>query len=277
MGSTLAIGVVGYVVGTWVIHRTVREFEKGVKKREAAALQDGDSPASVATRGGRPPRTIRRVKVIASLSRSIWIFLLVLFVILGLLWSIGVSVAPVLASAGVLSVIVGFGAQSLIKDLLAGLFLITEDQYGIGDLITVGTLTGWVVSVTLRVTQIRDANGMVWFVRNGEILTVGNVSQGYSTALVDLPLAYGVDVTAATAVLTDAVARAGQDPLVAVHLMEPPAVLGIESVTPTAITFRITAKVAPNQQWSVQRAIRAKALVALAEADFPPPIVVATE
>jgi small conductance mechanosensitive channel len=269
IASTLAIALIGYISSRWVVRRVIHHFERRLDKREPRAT-DVSGPDGTPI-DPFPHRGIRRVKVVASLARSIWVALLVLFVILGLLWSVGVSVAPVLASAGVVSVIVGFGAQSLIKDLLAGVFLIAEDQYGIGDLITVGTLTGRVERVSLRITQVRDAAGMVWFVRNGEILTVGNVSQGYSTAIVDLPVAYSVDVPQAIAVLEQAVQRVAADPEVAVYLLEPPTLLGVETITPVAVTFRITAMVSPNQHWSVQRALRAGGLTALHEAGFPSP------
>ncbi|MDR0416522.1 MAG: mechanosensitive ion channel family protein [Propionibacteriaceae bacterium] len=268
IGVTLAVAVVGYIAGTWLIRRTVRQVERAVKRHDdaVAAAADGAPPP-----GPVPRRTVRRVKVIASLTRSIWTALLVLFVLLGLLHAVGVSVTPLLASAGVASVIVGLGAQSLIKDLLAGLFLIAEDQYGIGDVITVGSLTGRVERVSLRITELRDAGGMLWFVRNGEILTVGNISQGKSTAVVDVPVAYGVDVDRAAAVLRDAAAEVAADPDLAAVILEAPTVLGVEAISVGAVTFRLTAPTAPNQQWPVQRALRAKALAALRAADFPPP------
>ncbi|MDR1450050.1 MAG: mechanosensitive ion channel family protein [Propionibacteriaceae bacterium] len=291
IASALGVAVLGYVIGTWLIRCGVRHLERRAAAAAAGAGRLSEtgtnllagtsgpfagSPPAAAPDGSPAPlfpdRTIRRVRVIASLGRSIWIALLALFVVLAIFWAVGVSVAPVLASAGVASVIVGLGAQSLIKDLLAGLFLIGEDQYGIGDLISVGTLTGRVERVSFRVTQLRDGNGMVWFIRNGEILTVGNISQGHSTALADLPIAYGADIDHATAVLQKAAARAAKDPLVAPLLLEPPNLLGVESVSPTAVNFRIAAKTAPNQQWAVQRALLAYGLAALGEAGFPPPI-----
>src|SRR5919197_1889019 len=108
------------------------------------------------------------------------------------------SLAPVIASAGILGVAVGFGAQNLVKDFLSGVFMILEDQYGVGDVIDVGEATGTVETVGLRTTRLRDINGTVWHVRNGEIVRVGNKSQGFAQVVLDLPVPYTADLDAAT-------------------------------------------------------------------------------
>ena len=115
------------------------------------------------------------------------IFSIAGFIILG---DLGINLAPLLASAGVVGVAVGFGAQNLVRDYLSGVFMLVEDQYGVGDVITVGDATGTVENVTLRITRLRDVNGIVWHIRNGAIETVGNESQGWARAVLDFPVPF---------------------------------------------------------------------------------------
>ncbi len=122
---------------------------------------------------------------------SITIFSIASVVILG---DLGINLAPLLASAGVVGVAIGFGAQSMVRDYLAGIFMLVEDQYGVGDVITIGDATGTVENVTLRVTRLRDVSGIVWHIRNGAIEQVGNESQGWARAVVDFPVPYAADL-----------------------------------------------------------------------------------
>ena len=103
-----------------------------------------------------------------------------------MLSELGVNVAPIIASAGILGIALGFGAQSLVKDFLSGIFMIFEDQYGVGDVVDLGEAIGTVEAVSLRVTRLRDVNGTVWYVRNGEILRVGNMSQNWARTVLDV-------------------------------------------------------------------------------------------
>ena len=122
-----------------------------------------------------------------SLLRSIVTFVVVTLAVLTVMALLGIPLGPLLASAGVAGVALGFGAQSLVKDFLSGIFMIIEDQYGVGDVIDTGEAIGTVEEVSLRITRLRDANGITWYVRNGEIIRIGNRSQGCSTAIVDMP------------------------------------------------------------------------------------------
>jgi hypothetical protein len=110
----------------------------------------------------------------------------------------GVDLAPILASAGIVGIAVGFGAQNLVKDFLSGMFMLFEDQYGVGDIVDVGQASGTVETVGLRITTLRDVNGTLWYVRNGEVLRVGNKSQGFAVAVVDVPVAHGTDAAEAS-------------------------------------------------------------------------------
>ena len=124
------------------------------------------------------------------LLRSVITFSIALITVLTVMSIVGIPLAPLLASAGVGGVALGFGAQSLVKDFLSGIFMILEDQYGVGDVIDTGEAIGTVEEVSLRVTRLRDPSGVVWYVRNGEIIRIGNKSQGWSTAIVDIPVSY---------------------------------------------------------------------------------------
>jgi small conductance mechanosensitive channel len=166
------------------------------------------------------------------------------------------SLAPVLASAGILGVAVGFGAQNLVKDFLSGMFMILEDQYGVGDVIDVGEATGTVESVGLRTTRLRDINGTVWHVRNGEIVRVGNKSQGFAQVVLDIPLPYGVDVDAAGRTMQDVAEAMRREQGWAEEIIEEPQLLGVEQITEDGVVLRLTVKVRPLQQWRVGRELR---------------------
>ena len=131
----------------------------------------------------------------------------------------------------------GFGAQSLVKDLIAGLFMLIEDQYGVGDTVDLGEATGVVESVGLRVTTVRDGRGVLWYIRNGEIIRVGNKSQGWALVVVDLPIGFA-GTEEATAVLRTAAASVAMDPELAPEIVEPPEVLGVEQITVDGAVIR---------------------------------------
>ncbi|MEV0678030.1 mechanosensitive ion channel domain-containing protein [Actinosynnema sp. NPDC050436] len=208
-------------------------------------------------------RREQRAKTIGSVLKSVTTIVVFGIAFIQVLTELGMDPAPILTSAGILGVAVGFGAQNLVKDFLSGMFMMLEDQYGVGDVVDLGPATGTVESVGLRITTIRDTNGTVWYVRNGEILRVGNSSQGFAVAVVDLPLAYGANLASATEVLTAAAEAAVAEESLEKDVIDKAQVLGVEKVTPEGITMRVTVKVRPGRQWAVQRALRAKLMPAL--------------
>ena len=157
----------------------------------------------------------------------------------------------------------GFGAQSLVKDFLSGIFMIVEDQYGVGDVVDTGEAIGTVEDVTLRVTRLRDGSGVVWYVRNGEIVRIGNRSQGWATAMVDTQVAYDEDIDRAIGVMREVVHQMDQDPAWEGRLLEEPSVVGVESIAAGAVTVRIVAKCAPGEDFPLQRELRERVKVAL--------------
>ncbi|TNC24319.1 mechanosensitive ion channel family protein [Amycolatopsis alkalitolerans] len=217
-------------------------------------------------------RRRQRAKTIGSVLKSLTSFIVYGLAFIQVLGELGINLGPIIASAGIVGVALGFGAQNLVKDFLSGMFMMIEDQYGVGDVVDVGEASGTVEAVGLRITTLRDLKGTVWYVRNGEVLRVGNSSQGFANAVVDVPLSYTADVERALHVLaTIANAAVASEPLSA-DVLEPPEVLGVESVTPEGITMRLMVKVRPGKQWSVQRALRARVMSGLEEAGFEPPL-----
>jgi small conductance mechanosensitive channel len=168
---------------------------------------------------------------------------------------LSINLAPLLASAGIVGLAIGFGAQNLVKDFVTGVFMLLEDQYGVGDVVDVGQASGTVETVGLRITTIRDAQGVVWYIRNGEIVRVGNKSQGWAQVVVDIPVGFA-GVKEATEILRIAAARLADDPQWSDDLIEPPEVLGVEQITADGAVLRTTVKTTSESQWRVGRELR---------------------
>ena len=149
--------------------------------------------------------------------------------------------------------------------------MIIEDQYGVGDVIDTGEAIGTVEEVTLRITRLRDANGVTWYVRNGEIIRIGNRSQGFSTALVDMPVSYAENVDRVVAVIREAAAAMGADPDWADKFVEQPEVLGVESIAGSTMVIRTMAQCTPGENFAVQRELRERIKNALDAAGVQAP------
>lgn len=229
---------------------TARAAEVGNSKTDAAHTLIGE-------------RRRQRTKALGSVlgnAASVLIFGIAAVTIAG---DLGLNLAPVLASAGVLGLAIGFGAQSLVRDFLSGIFMLLEDQYGVGDVIDAGYATGTVEGVSLRVTRLRDVNGVVWHVRNGTINRIGNESQGWARAVIDFPVAYDEDLLRVREVMRDAAQQMWQEPRWGEVIMEEPEVWGVESISSDAITMRLVAKTLPLRQWQVARELRERLKTAL--------------
>jgi small conductance mechanosensitive channel len=201
-------------------------------------------------------RRRQRAETIGSVLRSLTsavVFAVALILILG---ELGLNLAPLIAGAGVVGVAIGFGAQNLVKDFLSGMFMILEDQYGVGDVIDAGEASGTVESVGLRSTRLRDVNGTVWYIRNGEIARVGNMSQGWARAVLDVPVSYQSDLSRARSAIKAAADSVWHDPDFSALILEEPAVAGIETMGPEGLAVRLMVKTAPLEQWQVARELR---------------------
>jgi small-conductance mechanosensitive channel len=214
-------------------------------------------------------RRRQRAETIASVLKSAVSFTLFVIAVLYILAELDFSLAPLLAGTSIVGVAIGFGAQNIIKDFLAGMFMIFEDQYGVGDVIDVKEATGTVEAVGLRTTRMRDERGTVWYMRNGEIVRVGNHSQGFATVVLDVPIGPTGDVDRALEVMRTVAAQILADPDWTASFLDDPVVQGIQSITLEATTIRMVARVKPLEQWKVARELRGRIRQGLSDAGTP--------
>lgn len=201
-------------------------------------------------------RREQRARTMASVLKSTTTAAVGAVVVLMVMQTLYLPMGPLLASVSIIGVAVGFGAQSLVKDVIAGMFMIAEDQYGVGDVVSLGQANGVVEGVGLRVTRLRDVDGTVWYVRNGEVTQVGNRSQGWARAVLDVGIAYDEDVERAQTALLDTARELQRDPDLAGFVLDDPEVWGIESMSAQEIVLRLVVKTQPLQQWIVARDLR---------------------
>lgn len=256
-GAWVIVALVVALILKRIAHRmidkvTLRMAEGTMPERlreRTRTIFDG-SPILVSER--RRQRAETMGSVLRSIA-SIVIFGTLLFTVLG---ELGLDLAPFLASASIIGVAVGFGAQNIVKDFLAGIFMLLEDQYGVGDVIDIGPATGTVEAVTLRTTRLRDLNGVVWYMRNGEISRIGNQSQNWASAVLDVPVSYDADVDKVRELLTHASAAMAAEPPWDEVVLAEPAVWGVTALSGEAVVVRIVVKTAPGRQAEVERELR---------------------
>ena len=255
--SILALVVIGIVI-RWLLHRAIDK----ITRRAASGAVSGLLSRSRVPQLFLEHTTVaaerrqQRAETMGSLLKSITTGVVAAIVIFMVIAQLGYNIAPLIASAGILGVAIGFGAQSLVKDFLSGIFLILEDQYGVGDIVNVGAATGTIEAVGLRVTRLRDVDGTVWYVRNGEILAVGNMSQNWARAVLDIPVAFSEDLTRVRTILTEIAHALWQDPEYSAEILEEPEVWGVERWDPDGVIVRVVVKTAPLQQWAIARELR---------------------
>ena len=250
----------------WLVHRTIRRLvrtttEAGVPTM-LRPLRERIPTAATAPGEFVPERRRQRAEAIGSVLRSLTTAFIFGIALLMVLKEFSFDLAPLLASAGIAGVALGFGAQSLVKDLIAGLFMLIEDQYGVGDNVDLGEATGVVEAVGLRVTTVRDGRGVLWYIRNGEIVRVGNRSQGWALVVIDLPIGFA-GTEEAMAVLRTAAASVAVDPELTQAIVEPPEVLGVEQVTVEGTVIRTVVKTTAEGQFAVGRELRLRLAEAL--------------
>ncbi len=275
--TPIVIGViiVAAFVGRWLLVRAIKSgVDASLQRARGRSAGEGSHAQRIlaAATGVNSARHEARTRTIGSVLRSVVTLIIVTIAILTILDTLGAPLGAVMASAGIGGIALGFGAQSLVKDYLSGILMILEDQYGVGDIIDTGEVTGTVEDVGLRVTRLRDATGQVWYVRNGEISRVGNRSQGWSTASVDVPVAYDEDVVRVLAVLKTTMDEVAADAKWETVLLGHPEIAGVDRLQGGSLTIRIFAKCAPNQHWGVQRDILERSQQALREAGIRGPV-----
>jgi small conductance mechanosensitive channel len=241
----------------WLLHRAIKRLTATSSRAAMPALLKPLRDRAKEAAAGQfiPERRRQRAEAIGSVLRSFVtavVFTMAAMLVLG---ELGFNLGPLLASAGIVGVALGFGAQSLVKDLIAGLFMLLEDQYGVGDTVDLGDATGVVETVGLRVTTVRDGRGVLWYVRNGEIVRVGNKSQGWAMVVIDIPIGF-VNAEQASAVLRTAALALADEPEHATEFLEPPDVVGVEQITVDGAVIRTIAKTTADGQPTVQRELR---------------------
>ena len=240
----LVIVVLAMVVGR-LGGRALRRSVRAVRARAPM------SPTSVRAE----QRATTLGDVLASLFRAVvWIVALLMA-----LDEIGLNLAPLLAGAGIAGVAIGFGAQSLVKDVISGLFILLEDQYGVGDVVTLTDgATGTVEDITLRVSRVRATDGTVWFVPNGEIRKVGNSSMEWSRALIDVLVPYDADLDLVRRIIEEEANAFAADEAWDALVLEPPELWGVQAMEANHLTVRLVVKTAPREQYAVARELRGR-------------------
>jgi small conductance mechanosensitive channel len=244
------------------IDRLVRSTSQGSIPTILKPLQERTPTTAGDPAAIYPERRRQRADAIGSVLRSLVSAVVFSIAVLLVLGELSFNLAPLLASAGIIGVAFGLGAQTLVKDLIAGLFMLIEDQYGVGDTVDLGEATGTVESVGLRITTVRDGRGVLWYIRNGEIIRVGNKSQGWAMVVVDMPIGFA-GTEEATAILRTAAESVAMDPDLAPEIVEPPEVLGVEQVTMDGAVIRTVAKTTAEGQLPVGRELRRRLAEAL--------------
>lgn len=260
--TTVMIGIIAVVawLATRLVRRRLPKLTVAVSNRreeaEVAAQRDDLNPQQKIDFDLRLERSRQRSNtmshVIGSVVRGL-IWLIAVFLVLD---QVGINLAPLIAGAGVLGIAIGFGAQQLIRDVLAGTFIVFEDQFGVGDVVDLGDATGTVEQVNLRVTRLRDVDGVVWYVPNGEIRRVANMSKLWSRAVLDIEVGYETDLDRAGAVLTEVANSLWQEDHGPFTIIDQPEFWGVENFGANGVTLRLVVRTEPTEQWATARELR---------------------
>lgn len=272
------LAILGILVGAFIVGKLARRLVKLLvrrvgrrRARRGPGLLRRHTPAALRdTSELLSPRADQRIEALAVALAGATSFVVWLVAALAVLHVLGVRLGPLLTGAGLIGVALGFGAQSLIRDFIAGVFILVEDQFGVGDWVDLGEVTGAVEAVTLRATRIRSVDGTVWHVSNGQIQRAGNMSQHWSRALLDVQIALDSDIDRAR----DAMTRVADELWRAERaIIEEPEVWGVQSLGPSGITLRLVAKTKPLEQWRITRLLRERIKAELDHEgiDVPPP------
>ncbi len=265
----LVIVIAAFVL-RWLVNRFIARIIKQVTttKRPQSIAELNNLLGSSKSRREEivGDRTQQRAATLTSVLQHINGIVIMSVAFMLILSVFNVNLAPILASAGIAGIAIGFGAQNLVQDYLAGIFILLEDQYGVGDIVDVGDASGTVEDMGLRVTTIRALDGTLWYVRNGQILRVGNSSQSWAYVVVDTPLPPTVDVDEAGRLMTEVAAAFAEDEEWRDHVIEEPEYVGVIEVTIDQTKLRLGVKTSSDQQWAAGRELRRRIADALKEA-----------
>lgn len=232
------------IIGAWIMIRVTR-----LAGRRIMALTEDEDPA---TKSEREKRAETLVRIINS-AIKVFVYIVASFMILK---EVGVDIAPLLAGVGIAGLAIGFGAQTLVKDFLTGFFILMENQYRVGDVVKIGDHAGLVENIKLRTTVLRDLEGVVHVIPNGEVQSVNNMTYGWSRVVLDIGVAYKEDVDKVIQVLQDVGKKMKQEEPYNTLMLEDPQILGVDHFGDSQVTIKMLAKTRPLKQWDVGRELR---------------------
>ena len=251
----IAAIIVGALLVRWllliILRRSIERVISGVKKSHNVEETQELSASPL-----RAARVVQRTRTLGTVINSVLTAIVMSVAAVAILEVLGVPVLGILGAAGIIAAGLAFGAQNLVKDILNGMFMVFEDQLGVGDVVDLGMATGTVESVGVRITSIRDVNGTLWHVRNGEILRVGNKSQGWARVIIDLPVPYHADLEAVKDAILATAKELAAEPQWKRKMLEAPEIWGVESITAEALVVRLVIKTRSADQWDVARELR---------------------
>lgn len=243
--------------------RMVRDRERKLSEREAEEVADGrflhlqqralEKTRDLALSAERSKQRAQTLTTVLESTATAVIFGLAVLISLA---ELEISLGPLIAGAGIAGIAIGFGAQAIVRDFLSGIFMLVEDQYGVGDIVDLGDATGVVEEISLRTTQIRDVGGTVWYIPNGEIRRVGNKSYNWARSVLDVTVAYDTDLELATRVIKEAADSVWHEHLESATILEEPEIWGVEDFGDNAIAIRLVVKTEPGEQWATSREVR---------------------
>jgi small conductance mechanosensitive channel len=257
----VVVRLVAIVIGALVLlfsvkllsKRLTRSLVKRLKKHQENAIGNGEASRE---------RVLQRTETISLVISNFATWAIGVTAVVMLLAELGVNVGALLGVTAILGAAIGFGAQSLVKDVISGIFIVIEDQYGVGDWVEIGDISGEVEHVGLRVTELRDIHGTLWFIRNGEILHVGNSSQEWAKALLDLAFAYDNDVAACERIIEEVGVKLREDQKFGPMVTSDLDILGMQHVSGEQFVIRVSVRTTPGNQWAVSRELRGRLKVA---------------
>lgn len=245
-----------------LVERLVTDREADEQAAIEAAQEDGDGwsrellSSKLANLRDRSERSRQRARTLGVLFKSATTAVIFTLAFLMLLGEFSINLGPLIASAGILGIAIGFGAQTIVKDLLSGVFMLVEDKYGVGDVVDVGEATGTVESVGMRTTRLRDINGTLWHIPNGEIRRVGNMSQLWARTILDVDVAYDTDLDHAMTTIKAAADSLWEEQLEEATVLDEPVISGVQNFGADAVSIRLMFRTDPAEQWAAGRIVR---------------------
>ncbi|MFA6002166.1 MAG: mechanosensitive ion channel family protein [Thermoleophilia bacterium] len=252
--TTSGVRIVAMILGAVVLYYIIRTLSRRLFRVAGRKMSDSDLVSR---------EQEMRAKTLAGIVRGVFIAVIVVVVSTMTLRELGYDVGPLLAGAGIAGLAVGFGAQTLVKDLIGGFFVLLEGQFYVGDVIQVGTIKGMVEAIKMRTTLVRDGEGILHIIPNGEMRVVSNLTRGWSRVNLDVSIDYREDMDKVIGILTDVAAGIATDSPVTQFITEGPIVLGVENISGKSVTIRIIAQTEPFKDPEVARELRKRIATAL--------------